>query len=666
MWRFSKLASSPVVRKKIYNQQNKKRLFSNKKSSSSSGGGGKKKPEVIDQAAASKAKREQSGGSSAAPLLLLAVGVPLGYGAIKLYKDPEFCTTARKKAPSIIKLVEPYIPMADKKGNNNNNNSSSSSSNNNNGKSTLTNVEIFAEKEKTKAESSSATVDSTATTTGTATEEETGSDETSSKDTGAETVQEDNSSSSTTEEENNNNNNNNGAKTDDTGTDAKKTEDEIVSEKITAEVIKAVETEAKIEELKEDAEMKREEVRKVRPSEEEIEKIKRDIKNVEEEAYQVQSAVREAAVKDVQDSHEILRKDLENILAEDLSTGDMETLRRRVVQLVMQVQEQNKREATKLVAVLNATESRTSEKIVESLKKQAAKYDELMQAKLLDQEIQLREKFSERLDETIDDYTKKIQYVSESLVDKYDDEKNAKIAEAREEIEAKLTVEFKRKLQEALEHSLQVQNERMEEVEEINSRLQMLDKVFHFNKEYLQKSHQIHLVCTALLSFHETLQGGSNTISDAAASLQVAAGDDPVIEAALSSIPKSAFKGIASMTELQSRFDVVKDQCRKSSFEPANAGIFGQAISSVANAIQEEVQNEAIFEGNTTEHKLARASYYLSKNDLANSVKEVETMDEKDGAYAADWLKQARTRLLVIQAVRAIGSHVTTLAATLS
>ena len=120
-------------------------------------------------------------------------------------------------------------------------------------------------------------------------------------------------------------------------------------------------------------------------------------------------------------------KDLENILAEDLSTGDMETLRRRVVQLVMQVQEQNKREATKLVAVLNATESRTSEKIVESLKKQAAKYDELVQAKLLDQEIQLREKFSERLDQTIDDYTKKIQYVSESLVDKYDDEKNAKI-----------------------------------------------------------------------------------------------------------------------------------------------------------------------------------------------------------------------------------------------
>ena len=49
-----------------------------------------------------------------------------------------------------------------------------------------------------------------------------------------------------------------------------------------------METEAKIEELKEDAEMKREEVRKVRPSEEEIEKIKRDIKNVEEEAYQVQ------------------------------------------------------------------------------------------------------------------------------------------------------------------------------------------------------------------------------------------------------------------------------------------------------------------------------------------------------------------------------------------
>ena len=68
------------------------------------------------------------------------------------------------------------------------------------------------------------------------------------------------------------------------------------------------------------------------------------------------------------------------------------------------------------------------------------------------------------------------------------------------------------------------ENERMQEVEEINTRVQMLDKVFHFNKEYLQKSHQIHLVCTALLSLHETLQGGENLISDATASLKVISG----------------------------------------------------------------------------------------------------------------------------------------------
>ena len=51
----------------------------------------------------------------------------------------------------------------------------------------------------------------------------------------------------------------------------------------------------------------------------------------------------------------------EAILAEDLNTADIVTLRRRIVQLVMQVQEQHKNEAAKLVAVLNATETRTSE-----------------------------------------------------------------------------------------------------------------------------------------------------------------------------------------------------------------------------------------------------------------------------------------------------------------
>ena len=257
--------------------------------------------------------------------------------------------------------------------------------------------------------------------------------------------------------------------------------------------------------------------------------------------YTLQQDVRDEAVKDVQ-NQDLLRKDLEAKLAEDQNTADIVTLRRRIVQLVMQVQEQHKNEAAKLVAVLNATETRTSEKIVESLKKQAEKYEELIQAKLTDQEIILRGKFAERLDETIDDYTRKIQYVSESLADKYEDEKNAKIADAREEIEAKLTLEFKEKLRLALERSLQLQNERMQEVEEINTRVQMLDKVFHFNKEYLQKSHQIHLVCTALLSLHETLQGGENLISDATASLKVAAGNDPVIESALSSIPSQLSK----------------------------------------------------------------------------------------------------------------------------
>ena len=120
-------------------------------------------------------------------------------------------------------------------------------------------------------------------------------------------------------------------------------------------------------------------------------KIKNEIKSVENEAYTLQQDVRDKAVKDVQANQDLLRKDLEAILAEDLNTADIVTLRRRIVQLVMQVQEQHKNEAAKLVAVLNATETRTSEKIVESLKKQAEKYEELIQAKLTDQEITLRE-----------------------------------------------------------------------------------------------------------------------------------------------------------------------------------------------------------------------------------------------------------------------------------
>ena len=133
-----------------------------------------------------------------------------------------------------------------------------------------------------------------------------------------------------------------------------------------SKVIKDIETEAEIEKLEDDA--KQSVRRSVKASsEEEIEKIKNEIKSVENEAYTLQQDVRDKAVNDVQANQDLLRKDLEAILAEDLNTADIVTLR-SIVQLVMQVQEQHKNEAAKLVAVLNATETRTSEKIVESLK----------------------------------------------------------------------------------------------------------------------------------------------------------------------------------------------------------------------------------------------------------------------------------------------------------
>ena len=56
---------------------------------------GRKNPKVIDQAASSQASREK-GGSGIGGVLFLASGATLGYGAMKLYKDPEFCTTARE------------------------------------------------------------------------------------------------------------------------------------------------------------------------------------------------------------------------------------------------------------------------------------------------------------------------------------------------------------------------------------------------------------------------------------------------------------------------------------------------------------------------------------------------------------------------------------------
>ena len=69
----------------------------------------------------------------------------------------------------------------------------------------------------------------------------------------------------------------------------------------------------------------------------------------------------------------------------------------------------------------------------------------------------------------------------------------------------------------------------------------------------------------------------------------------------------------------------------------------------------------------TDEGRLARAKNFLDKNDLRSAVKEISSLkDKRSQSIAKDWRKDAMNRLLLLQAVKAIRAHITTLSLSVS
>ena len=59
---------------------------------------------------------------------------------------------------------------------------------------------------------------------------------------------------------------------------------------------------------------------------------------------------------------------------------------------------------------------------------------------------------------------------------------------------------------EAQNAAIQLQQDRMQIIEDLRLRINALDKVFTWNSDYQRSSHQIHRVAGALMSFQECLQ----------------------------------------------------------------------------------------------------------------------------------------------------------------
>lgn len=161
-------------------------------------------------------------------------------------------------------------------------------------------------------------------------------------------------------------------------------------------------------------------------------------------------------------------------------------------------------------------------------------------------------------------------------------------------------------------------------------------------------------------------------INELAALKELAAGD-PVVLAAIASIPPTAYqRGIPTTAQLIDRFRSVAREVRKASLLPTDAGIASHAASWALSKFlfKNTGANTPDTPGSTAEEQgvskgagevesvLGRAERMLEEGNLDGAAREVNTLEGWAGVLSGDWVAECRRVLETRQAVEVMGAEI--------
>lgn len=141
------------------------------------------------------------------------------------------------------------------------------------------------------------------------------------------------------------------------------------------------------------------------------------------------------------------------------------------------------------------------------------------------------------------------------------------------------------------------------------------------------------------------------------AALKELASDNPVVNAAISSINPTAYqRGVPTSAQLIDRFRRVAAEVRKASLLPEDAGVAAHALSYVLSQLLFRKKGLAV--GDDVESVLTRTETLLEEGNLDEAAREMNGLEGWAKRLSGDWIAEARRVLEVRQAVEVIGAEV--------
>jgi len=193
-------------------------------------------------------------------------------------------------------------------------------------------------------------------------------------------------------------------------------------------------------------------------------------------------------------------------------------------------------------------------------------------------------------------------------------------------------------------------------LKELDIQVQAFDKVFSWQSEYEAAIHKVQQLVLSVKN-GERLMDEQRSLSSVWSRLAKLAETDEFVKAVMSSVPgKTVEAGVPTLSQLQSRFDIVEKASRQAAYVPsATPSIWGHMVARAFAAVT--FSERALVPGFDDQSRIARAGYFLEQGELSAAVTELEQLSELPRSTCADFVEVARRRLLVQQALSALRAH---------
>ncbi|KAI9484897.1 mitochondrial inner membrane protein-domain-containing protein [Zychaea mexicana] len=206
---------------------------------------------------------------------------------------------------------------------------------------------------------------------------------------------------------------------------------------------------------------------------------------------------------------------------------------------------------------------------------------------------------------------------------------------------------------------------RLSRVDEVAVRQRVFEKLSYANAESLDDARKAHQLTIAVDALGRAAYAGNQEafLDELQALLTISAPaspfaditerrNDELVQVIASNISETVARhGIDSMAQMVTRFANVATEVRRASLIPEEGS---SMISHIISIIMSKLmfKKEGLVPGDDLEARLARAEYYLHKeNDLESATREVNQLKGWPKHLAADWLDAARRHLEIKQAL---------------